>query len=107
MTDNDYGHEARELELYLMNDYNVYAAYYLPACRMLAKHHKRGTFDRERGIRGMRYAVDAAAKQYNLEHGSMSTKWSDLFPRGTRDAVAAELVDQFLAELREGNDFKS
>lgn len=106
MTDNDYGHEARELELTITNDSAWYHGRYLPACRMLAKHYRRGTFDRERGIRGMRYAVDAGARQYNLEHGSMSTKWSDLFPVSARNAVAETLVDQFLAELREGSDFK-
>jgi hypothetical protein len=100
-----YSHEARELELYLWNDNGCYKAYLLPACRVLAKRKDRGDFDYERGLRRMRSAVDASAKQYNLEHGSMTTRWSDLFPKGDRDRVSAVLLDHFLAELRLGNRF--
>lgn len=100
-----YSHEATELELYLMNDYAVHKAYLVPVCKNLARHHRIGRFEYERAIKGMRHAVDAAAKQYNLEHGSMTTKWSDLFPVSVRNKVAEALVNDLLAAIREGNDW--
>lgn len=98
-----YSHEATELELYLMNDYGVHRAYLVPTARNLHRKHKRGVFEYEKAIKGMRHAVDAAAKQYTLEHGSMTDKWSNLFPVGDRNRVAQVLVDDLLAAIREGD----
>jgi len=100
-----YSHEAIELQLYLENDNAAWHAYYLPVCRTLARKHNRGEFNRDLGIKAMRRCVDNAAKQYNLEHGSMTTAWHDLFPKGDRDRVAEHLVDRFLDALRAGCPF--
>jgi hypothetical protein len=100
-TDADfYSHAAVELQLYLENDYGTHKAYLVPACRNLAKHHAAGRFNRELGLRSMRRAVDAGARQYNLEHGSMSTPWHEVFTRGDRDRVAEVLLDNFLDGVR-------
>ena len=98
-----YGTEARELDLYMMNDSAIYHAYYLPVALNLQKKWQKGEYDKDLGIKGMRRAVDAAAKQYNREHGSMSTPWHKLFSVGDRDAVAENLVDNLVAEWRLGN----
>jgi hypothetical protein len=106
MTDYDrYSHEARELELYLMNTQAVYNAYYLPVCRALASLHTKGKYTHEIALRRMLYAVNLAARQYTLEHGSMTTKWSSLFPRGDRDRVSETLVEHFYNELRRDQPF--
>jgi hypothetical protein len=105
MSKDFYSHEATELELYLWNDVGCYRAYLVPTCRALARLYDKGKYTHEVALRRMLYSVNASAKQYNLEHGSMTTKWSSLFPRGDRDRVSAVLVDHFLTELRLGNRF--
>jgi hypothetical protein len=102
MADYDfYGHEAKELELYIENDYAIHKGWLVPTSRRLAKLHTSGQFDREKGLRAMRRVCDNAAKQYTLEHGSMTTKWSELFTKGDRDRVSGVLVDNFLTALRD------
>lgn len=100
-----YSHAAVELELYVFNDSAVYRAYYLPVCRSLARRYKDGTFNRDLALRSMRRCADAAAKQYRLEHGSMTSKWNEMFPTGDRDRVAETLVDHLLDALRNGEAF--
>jgi hypothetical protein len=100
-----YSHEAVELELYLNNDFAVHRAYLQPCLKSLAKHHDRGDFSRDGALLSLSRVVNSAAKQYNLEHGSMTTKWSDLFPKGDRARVAEKILDDFLTELRLGNRF--
>jgi hypothetical protein len=103
MTTTDHtDHEAVELELYMMTEWGAYSAYYLPAVRNLARHWRADRFNLDLGIKGMRHAVDAAAKQYNREHGTMTTAWHDLFPVSTRDRVAESLVRDVVAEFKEG-----
>lgn len=103
MTTERYGQEARELELYMMNDSGVYFAYYMPVAKNLQKKWQKGTYDLTLGIKGMRHAVDGAAKRYNLEHGSMSTAWHQLFSVSDRNAVAESLCLDLVAEWRSGN----
>jgi hypothetical protein len=38
-----------------------------------------------------------------LEHGSMTQKWSDLFPKSVREEAATSIVDSWVAEFRLGN----
>lgn len=101
----DYGHEARELELYLGNTEGVYRAYLLPCLRNAERKWAKGTFDKTLGIKLFRYPVDAAAKNYTLEHGSIYDKWSKLFSVSDRNKVAEHFVDYFVAEMRCGNSF--
>lgn len=105
MSKDFYSHEATELEIYMMNDYGCHRAYFQPVCRALAGLYDKGKYTHEIALRRMLYAVNACAKQYNLEHGSMTSKWSSLFPRGDRDRVSAVLVDYFLSEIRLDNRF--
>jgi len=91
-----------ELELWLMNDYGAYAAYYLPRARSLAKHWRNNDFDLDLGIKLMRYCANDAAKQYNTEHGSMSVKWSDVFSVKDRDQLAESLARSLVDEFKLG-----
>ena len=100
-----FSHEAVELLLYVENDRAVHDAYLIPALRNLTRHYRADRFHRELGIKGMRRAVDAAAKDYNLRHGSMSTPWHELFSKSDRDKVAEYLVDDFLDRTRSGDEF--
>jgi hypothetical protein len=104
-TMTDYGHEARELELWMMNDGAIYRAYLEPMYKNLERKWRKGTYDLTLGIKGMRHAVDAAAKQYHREHGTMSDKWSDIFTVSDRNRVAEVLCLRLVAELRAGNSY--
>ena len=99
-------YEADELELYLVNTEACYRAWLLPAYQNLERKWKRGVFDRDLGIKLLaQYTLVSAAKQYHLEHGSMSTKWSTVFPPSVRVEAAESLLDGFLAEVKIGNTY--
>jgi hypothetical protein len=100
-----YSHEATELHLYIVNDAAVFNAYYVPACRALEKHYVAGRFNRDRGIRALLRVATAAAKQYNLEHGSMSTAWNQVFTLPDRERVASELLDYYLDARKTAEPF--
>jgi hypothetical protein len=100
-----YFHEATELHLYIINDAAVFNAYFVPACRALEKHYVAGRFNRDRGIRALLRVATAAAKQYNLEHGSMSTAWNEVFPLTARERVASELLDYYLDARKTAEPF--
>ena len=101
--DTTYGAEAVELELYLMNDSAVYHAYYLPVAKNLQRKWLKGVYDLDLGIKGMRHAVDAAARDYNREHGSMTTAWYQVFSVSDRNRVAETLCLALVAEWRLDN----
>jgi len=76
--------EARELELYITNDGRLYKQMMLPIYKNLATKMAAGSFNLDLGIRAFKYVVDEGAKRYTLEHGSMTDKWSVLFPPESR-----------------------
>ena len=92
--------EARELELYATN----VEAFISPVIKNLAKHYKRGDFSLDRAIHSIeRYCLTPAAKQYHREHGSMTSKWSDTFPKFVRLHVAEQIALQWVEEFKLGN----
>lgn len=98
--------DRRELDLYINNDYGVYRAYLLPTLRTVAKHYDKGQGNYEKALAAIsRYAVLPAARQYVLEHGSMTASVRTMFPKVVRDAVAEDLLGHFLSEYRLGNRF--
>lgn len=100
-----YSHEATELHLYIVNDAAIFNAYYVPACRALEKHYVAGRFSRDRGIRALLRVATAAAKQYNSEHGSMTTAWNEVFSVSDRERVASELLDYYLDARKTAEPF--
>ena len=92
--------EARELELYATN----VEAFISPVVKNLAKHYKRGNFSLDRAIHSIeRYCLTPAAKQYNLEMGSMTTPWHAVFPKAVRLEAAESIAREVVAEFRLGN----
>lgn len=92
--------EARELELYAINT----EAYIRPVIQTLSKKYRQGVFDYEKAINYVaRYCLIPAAKQYNLEHGSMFIRWDKMFPKHVRMEAAESIVDSWAAEFRLGN----
>ena len=93
---------ARELELYLTNDGNLYRSQYLPILKNLILKVRKGIFRKHMAARLFMYLVDSAAKKYEREFGTPGT-WNVMFPRRTRLRVARSLVSSFLVEARHGN----
>ena len=92
--------EARELELYATN----VECWIKPVINILSNKHRAGIFDYDKALLAVDgYCLVPAAKQYKLEHGSMTTKWSDMFPANVRAEAAVSIVDSWLEEFRIGN----
>ena len=91
---------ATELELYATN----VKAYMHPTIKNLSKHHRGGDFSLDLAIHAIeRYCLIPAAKQYKLEHGSMSDSWYSMFPKPVRLEAAESIARQWVAEFRLGN----
>ena len=95
--------EARELSLYAENDYGCYRAHILPMLVACQKHYDKGQGDYERMLKGFQRVLAPVARQYILEHGSMTDRWSSVFPVSVRREVAEHFAEYFLAEYRLGN----
>lgn len=93
---------ARELELYAEND--AKGEWIKSTLKNLSKHHKRGNFSLDLAIHSIeRYCLTPAAKQYDLEHGSMTTPWHHIFPKSVRLEAAEVMARRYLAEFKLGN----
>ena len=100
MTEQVMSAEARELELYATN----VECWIAPVVKTLSKKHRAGIFSYDRALVAVdRYCLIPAAKQYKLEFGSMTQRWSDLFPANVRAEAAISIVDSWVAEFRLGN----
>ena len=97
-----------ELRLYAVNfsDYH-----YNNTEKVLASHWlKAGGGEPSKGweyIRAKeyckRYLIDPAAKDYKRENGSMTQRWSDMWPLLVRRAAAEEVLEGWIAEWKLGN----
>lgn len=97
---------ARELELFIRNDSGVWSGYVEPMFRASERYYVKGAGDYGRLVKGLERVAAAGARAYHAEHGSMFDKWHQVFSVATRHAVAVELADYFLAELRAGNSWR-
>lgn len=92
--------EARELALWMENE-PAYYRWIEQVNRNMARYWVKGVYDKDRGIRAYRCPVDSAARQYHLEHGTMTTKWSDVFTVKDREQVAEFMADTFASIVRQ------
>ena len=92
---------ARELELYFDNEQWLAK----PAWIAIGKAHKKGpsVFSYETALKYLTNRCREAAKQYALEHGSMTQGWQQMFPMADRKAAAESILEGMLAEFRLGN----
>jgi len=86
---------ARELELFANNDQGVYCCSIMPVCNNMIRKLRKGTFDREKAVKGFMYCVDYAAKTYCKMFGGV---WYQVFNKATRELVAETLLENFLAD---------
>lgn len=91
---------ARELELYINNDSQLYNSQFIPIVKNLMKRRAGGTYHREKAAKLFLYLADAGAKKYYKEYTSGTGFKFDL---ATRWVVAKSLRDSFEQEAELGN----
>lgn len=94
-------HEAVELQLYITNDRDLYFTHVTPVLNNLAKHLKRGAFNRDLAERSFLRIATAGAKYYAREHGSMTDRFDRLFPMLARRECASILFDRYKEDIEE------
>ena len=98
---------ATDLCIYAEHNESCYRAYLLPAFKNLERKIKRGVFNLDKAILlFQRYTTVSLAKQYKLEHGSMTDKWSELFTVSDRKQLAEYWAEQVRDEVNiSGNSY--
>lgn len=94
--------ESRELGLYAENESDIYFSYIVPVVKNLAKHYKRGNFDRTKAIDAFFPAATAAAKKYCREYASLEDA-PEIFDVTARYTAAAYLLKRHMENI-EKND---
>lgn len=94
------GDEQRELELYTINDGDIYRQRIQPILANLRRKIKKGTYDAAKAVKLWGYAADAGAQKYNKEFGDAKGKIDQIFKKADRMAVAKSLQEHYEEELR-------
>ena len=94
--------EARELELFIMNDENMYRRHFMQIVNNFKRKIKRGVYDHDKAPKLVMYMVDEAARQYVKMHGSPNARVQDMFPKETRLMVANKLADSIYSDIKAG-----
>jgi hypothetical protein len=88
---------ARELQLYIENDGNIYRQRIKPIIRNLASKMKKGSFDEKLAVKAFLYAVEDGQKAYNKEFGSGSMNLN----RDSKTATAEKLLEKYREEIEQ------
>lgn len=92
-------HAAKELELYVENDGQLYRQMFQPIVKNLANKMAKGEYVPERGVKAFRYLIDEGARKYVKEFGSGER----IFTPATREMVARIFERSFRGEWEAGN----
>lgn len=93
---------ARELELFIDNDAELYRRQTQPIIKNLATKLAKGVYDGTKAIKLWMYLMDAGAKKYSKEYGD-GKDWNIMFSVATRKEVANRFNQTFLTEYALGN----
>ena len=91
-----------ELDLFIMNDEDLYRQQFMPKILNLKRKMKKGTYDDELAIKLWMYLVDNAARKYVQEFGTPDQDVKDMFPKETRLQVAQILADREKENIEKG-----
>ena len=91
-----------ELDLYIMNDEELYRRRFMPIIENIKRKIKRGIYDHEKVIKLWMYLVDDAARQYVKEFGDPTQDVKDMFPKETRLKVAQIIADREKENIEKG-----
>ena len=100
-----------ELDLFIMNDEDLYRRRFMPIILNLRKRFEplkgapkkpKKTYDHQKAIKLWMYLVDDAARQYVQEFGSPDQDVKDMFPKETRLQVAQNIADREKENIEQG-----
>jgi hypothetical protein len=94
---------ARELELYIENDAQLYRQQTVPIMKNLSKRWKKKQYDKAKAVKLWMYLADAGGKKYVKEYGSRGDKIDSMFNKKTREMVAKSMEDNWSDEMKLGN----
>lgn len=92
---------ARELQIFIENDAQIYKRRLLPAYKNLITKMAREQYDSRKAAKLFMYTVNDAAKQYAKDFGGEES--NTIFDKKTKEMVATDLVKGFEAEAKLGN----
>ena len=91
-----------ELDLFIMNDEDLYRRRFMPIITNIKRKIRRGVYDHEKVIKLWMYLVDDAARQYVQEFGTPDQDVKDMFPKETRLQVAQIIADREKENIEQG-----
>lgn len=91
---------ARELFLYITNDYDLYKRNISMVLKNLSKKIQKGTYDRKKALKLWGYSAEWGAQKYARDFGGT---WHQMFNKSTRTLVAKELQDYYQESLEQMN----
>lgn len=91
---------ARELELYVENDADLYRQQTTSILKNLATKKARGEYKHDLAVKAFGYLMEAGAKKYAKEFGGT---WNQMFSPETRREVARRFAKEFETEYSLGN----
>lgn len=97
---------ARELEIFIHNDADLYRQQFQPIQKNLITKKARGVYDHEKAVKLFMYLMESGAKKYAVEFGNGRTdpgEWHRTFSKPTREAAARIFVEEFETEAGYGN----
>ena len=102
ITENIDTEATRELDLFIMNDEDLYRRRFMPIILNLKRKMAKGVYDHKLAVKLWMYLVDDAAKEYVKEFGSQQDDVADMFPKETREQVARVISDRELENIKQG-----
>ena len=91
-----------ELDLFIMNDEDLYRRRFMPIITNIKRKIKRGVYDHEKVIKLWMYLIDDAARKYVQEFGTPEQDVKDMFPKETRLQVAQIIADREKENIEKG-----
>ena len=91
-----------ELDLFIMNDEDLYRRRFMPIITNIKRKIKRGVYDHEKVIKLWMYLIDDAARTYVQDNGTPDQDVKDMFPKETRLKVAQVIADRELENIKQG-----
>ena len=91
-----------ELDLFIMNDEDLYRRRFMPIITNIKRKMERGVYDHEKVIKLWMYLIDDAARKYVQEFGSPDQDVKDMFPKETRLQVAQVIADREKENIEQG-----
>jgi len=102
ITENVDADAVNELDLYIMNNEDLYRRRFMPIISNIKRKLKKNVYDHEKAQKLWMYLVDDAAKEYVKEFGTPGEDVKDMFPKETREKVARQISDRELENIKQG-----